>query len=194
MVEIDSTVERIGQTIKRACIENYTKRGYTDSDDEVAASILSDRRIVWHANTCPRNETAEQSANGFTLVTQVPMLASNFWGDRIPLGLSPQDSAIFMSYKGKNSDSHGRDGIMRNVVVMSSSNASGFIEDLRKDPTLVYALLRKLNGGPIQREDGTPMTVAPGKAIEFNANNELGGNLKANFFSAPFPPGYNPNP
>lgn len=185
--------EKLSFGVKASSVENYTSRGYTPSHKEVADKLLNYSLVDNAVKLSPQFLSGEQRENGFTKMVLAP-LSDKAFRQGLPEGISKQDTAVFFSYYGFQADASKRSPIMRAVVVMSASDASRFAEEVKKDPTLFYSFLRQVNGGPIQMYDQSPMKIKPGQAIDILANTSVGGSMKENTASLPFPSGYNPNP
>lgn len=152
--------------------------------------------VLYLGNADRMTELSGSSYGGpreFTRIALVPMSGPGVKQE----GLSPaykNDVAVCFAYYGKNVDRSGRSGVMRAMVVMSPTDAQTFVDEVQKAPELAYALLRQVNGGPITREDGTPLDTQPGKLVEILPNEKVGGKIKTKLESKPFPPDFKPNP
>lgn len=184
------TSERLSSRIKSGAVENYTTRGYTPNGNEKAMDILyrtwADRKLGLSGNEYKR------SPDGFTRVGLVP-LSSPIISKDIREEFSPQDVAVCVAYYGEKMDEYKRSGVLRSVIILSKEDAALFIEKVKKNPGLVYDMVRQVNGGPIKKYDGSPADIKPGKAVEILANNSVGGNINQTTKTEPFKESFNPN-
>ncbi|MBF8250001.1 MAG: hypothetical protein HW400_602 [Candidatus Levybacteria bacterium] len=180
-------VEQWAKKVKSAAVYNlYVGKGYQAVGDETTIEILHDVR------NNDRRLTSDPEKRNCTIMSVVP-LASSYINKKLPLEVNSQDMAIYLSYYVKKIDELGRSGNLGALAIMSNNDALAFTEAVRVNPQLVYSLVRKLNGGPIQMNRDAK--------INFGTNVRILPSYSGNIFdrppdieSSPFPAGYNPNP
>lgn len=188
--EILNISERLAAAVKSGAVENYGGRGMVVDGDKKAMGILHRTRAGAKLGL---NEMGWGRSEGFTRVGLVPLSSSLITKD-IVAGFNPQDVAVCVVCYGEKVDQSSRSGLFRSVIIMSQRDAEWFASEVRGKPGLVFSLIRYINRGPIRKFDGTPASIKPGKVVEILPNTSVGGTMSQKVESAPFPPGFNPNP
>lgn len=186
--EVIST-ERLASMVKTGAVENYSERGYKTVGNEKAMDVIT-RTFIDSSLGLSKNYPEPE---GYTNLVLVP-LSSPVLAPKLDRSLNPKDVAICMACYATKNDRSSRNGTFRSVVIMSEADGRLFLESVKKDPSLVYQLVRHVNSGPITRYDGSPADIKPGKAIDILPNSKVGGNISQKSQSTPFNFGFQANP
>jgi hypothetical protein len=82
---------------------------------------------------------------------------------------------VVFSYKGKDTDASHRNGEFSSVFVMSKNDSKAFLEEVNKDPRLLFELATAVRGKPPTRYDGQPMEIFISGSPTILANDKYGG-------------------
>lgn len=183
--ELDETEQWFKKVKSASVYNNYPgiRGGFTAIGDKKTERILQrirngDGRLMTYPNK-----------NNCTVMSIVPLAASYTEGG-LPLGVSSQDMAVYASYYVERVDEYGRSGYLEATAIMPKNDAKNFAQAVKENPQLVYSLIRKLNGGPIQMSKNAKIDF--GTHVEILSEDRK--NPEKNIKSKPFPAGYNPNP
>lgn len=182
--------ERLAGAVKFGAVENYGIRGMAANGDKKVMEILYKTCV---GNKLKLSEMGWGQSEGFTRVGLVPLSSSLIRKD-VATELDRQDVAVCIACYGEKVDKSRRNGAFRSVVIMSQSDAGWFVNEVKRDPCLVFNLIKNVNKGPIRKFDGSPASIKHGKAVEILANTSVEGTMSQTVESAPFPAGFNPNP
>lgn len=156
-METLSPREQFMPEIKATCVENYSDRGYTPKGDrKMMDSVLYFSAVNKKLGLSGTSDYANLEN---TNVAVVPLSSPDVI--KLPANFDPKDVALCVAFSAVNVDRSGRSGKMKAAIVVSKANATKFIDSVRQSPELIYDLLRKANGGPITKFDGTPMDINP---------------------------------
>ena len=194
MEETPLSQERLTSMVKGGAVENITSSGYTPSGREMDILYNADQ-ILYYASRTEDLRNSHSSTKSFTRLTIVPLSFPKIVPNELKGRYDKKDYAVCLAYQGINTDRSHRNAVLAAVAIMSEEDASDFVGSVKKTPTLVYSLVRHLNGSkPITRFDGNPAEISPGEKVEIIPNIKLGGNIDKKTETAPFPEGFDPNP
>lgn len=83
-------------------------------------------------------------------------LSSSLIRKDVAAELDRRDVAVCIACYGEKVDESKRDGAFRSVVIMSQPDAEWFVNEVKRNPCLVFNLIKNVNKGPIRKFDGSP--------------------------------------
>ena len=189
---VESPVQsEFANKIKLYAIGNRDENGAFVNGSENLRSGVINRKTATIRMLVPEQY---ENINAYTRLAKVPLSATDqlMYGWELPEGVVSSDVAIVASCQGLKVDRANRNGVVTSVLVFDKQTANKFVDVVREDPALFYKTIIAVNQGAIQKHDGTPMEIAPGKKIEFvSSPNDRG--FDKDFVSKPFPEAYKPN-
>lgn len=202
---------RIANWVKAGAVENMGQNGIErNPQSQPLYSILD---AVRARTRLSRLTQQELGAGRTTRVVVAPLKAlppdvtgvspASFFARTLKKGQPTQsthgnwtldDIAVCISFRVQNAAPDGSSGQLGAIAIMSPQSADTAYQMIAEDPRVLYALVRKMNGGLVRQFDGLPAKIATGPNVLFLPNNPLGGPLSQIVESRPFPANFNPNP